>query len=511
MDEKANLPFVLASTLPSLGLVLHDCDCACALDLPSVLAAGSAFALHDCDCACAVDAPFASAARSTPARWMKRSEAWPIPLAGGWQAYFNPLGPVGVTALNAQARQVLAAFEPPIPLRAAATRVPELPPRAVARAARSLAGVGLLHPVVEPAVPPARTATLSAWLHITESCNLDCPYCYVDKRRTAMSVEVGRRAVDRLIEMAVRHGYAALKLKYAGGEPTLHFPLVRAVHAHATRRVAETGLVLQEVLLTNGVGVTAAMLNFVAQAGMQLMVSLDGGPTAHDRIRASRDGRSTHSVVTDTVEQALARGVRSTISITLAAPTLAGAGEAVAFALARALPFSLNFYRDCRLAEWEPSPLVPDPDQLVGALLRIFDQIRTVSTYPLPLTGILDRTRLDLPHRHACSAGRDYLVVSTRGQVSACQMLLAEPWADLADEDPLAAVRHRGESVFGAPAGDSACDHCHWRAACGGGCPLVRTTPLHDHYCQVYRILLPELVRLEAGRLIALHSAGVAH
>jgi uncharacterized protein len=346
MDEKANLPLVLDPTLPSLDMVQDDCDLACVPDLPAVLATQSASATHDCDCACAADAPVVSTVRSTPDRWVRQSETWPIPLARGWQANFNALGPAGVVALNAQAQQVLTAFESPIPLGQAAGRLPLISPTAVTCAAQSLARVGLLQPVEEPAPPAARTTTLSAWLHVTESCNLNCPYCYVHKRPGAMGLEVGRHAVDRLVQVAVRHGYAALKLKYAGGEPTLHFPLVRAVHAHAARRAAETGLVLEEVVLTNGVAVTAATLDFIAQAGMQLMVSLDGGPSAHDRTRAGRDGRGTYAAVTDTVERALVRGLCPTISITLTADTLAGAGEAVALALACGLPFNLNFYRD---------------------------------------------------------------------------------------------------------------------------------------------------------------------
>jgi uncharacterized protein len=249
------------------------------------------------------------------------------------------------------------------------------------------------------------------------------------------------------------------------------------------------------------------MLDFLARSGVRLMVSLDGGPSAHDRVRVRRDGRGTHAAVIDTVERALARGLRPNVSITLTALTLDGAEEAVAFALDLGLPFNLNFYRDCTTAEDTPSPLVPAPERLVERVLGILDLIRLYPAYPLPLTGILDRTRVDIPHDRPCSAGRDYLVVGTAGQVSACQMLLAEPWADLADADPLTAVRRRGERLFNAEAESSDCQACPWRAACGGGCPLLRGTALHRQYCQAYRLLLPQVVRLEAGRLVATQVA----
>jgi len=310
---------------------------------------------------------------------------------------------------------------------------------------------------------------------------------------------------DRLSETANRHGYGALKLKYAGGEPTLSFSLIEALHAYAVERTAGARVRLEEVLLTNGVGVSDAMLDFISPAGMRLMVSLDGGPETHDRLRARPDGESTYAAVTDTVERAMKRGLRPNISITVTSLNLDGAGEAVAFALERDLPFNVNFYRECAPDNGRRprGPLSPSPVQLLEAMQGILAIIRAHPSYALPLTAVLDRTRLDIPHDYTCSAGRDYLVVGTGGQVSACQMLLEEPWTSLADADPLCAVRRRGEELFRAADDDADCRACTWRTACSGGCPLLRKSVLHGDYCQVYRALFPELVLLEAKRLIA--------
>jgi uncharacterized protein len=528
MHRKVALPLVLYPRSPYLHLAQYDCDCACALDLPTVLSGPSAVGSYDCDCACALDLPTmlsvpsdtgsydcdcacaldllqGSSGRPAATVWTRQRQAVPMPLEGGWQAYFNPAGPVGISVLNTEAQRVLAAFDAPISPDAAARHLPGMPAAVLRETIEGLGQVGLVRPMAVSSVSPAQPSTLSAWLHVTEACSLDCPYCYVHKHAKAMSPEVGRQAIDRLAEVASRHGYRSLKLKYAGGEPTLNFPLIRILHARAARRAAEAGLALEEVILSNGVGIMDAMLDAVAQAGMRLMVSLDGDQATHDRVRARRDGGGTYAAVVWAVEGAIERGLQPNISITLTALNLEAAPAAVAFALERELPFNLNFYRECAMADSAgiPSLLVPNPAQLVDTMLRIFDLIRTYPTYPLSLTGILDRTRLDAPHQHPCSAGRDYMVVDTEGRASACQMLLEEPWASLADEDPLDTIRQHGERIFRPVDRQSDCYACPWRTACSGGCPLMRGTALHDWYCQVYRILLPELVRLEAGRLIA--------
>jgi len=241
------------------------------------------------------------------------------------------------------------------------------------------------------------------------------------------------------------------------------------------------------VILSNGVDISGRMLDIMARERIELMVSLDGGPETHDWLRARPDGAGTYRAVTQTVERARSRGLEPRISITLTALNLEGVPQAVAFALERDLPFNLNFYRECQGAGiGEAGNLMPDPGRLVETMRDIFDLIAAHPAYARPLTGILDRTRLDIPHDRPCSAGRDYLVVDSQGRVSACQMLLGQLFV----------------SVVELPG----CRDCQWRTICAGGCPLMRETTLHDGYCGVYKAVLPELIRLEASRLIAAHS-----
>jgi uncharacterized protein len=457
-----------------------------------------------CDCACALDIPTVPVNLLQSELWVKQSEAVSLGDMDGWSILVNRAGPVGLAALNPAAQMLWTAFDQPTTWEDAFRRLPALPLSALDAAANGLAQVGLIRPVDVPAPLPLHPTILAAWLHVTETCNLNCSYCYVQKRPNSMTADVGRQAVDCLVEMADRQGYRTLKLKYAGGEPTLSFPVVQAIHAHAARRTEEAGLALDEVLLSNGVCLRDAMLDFLAENRMKLMVSLDGGPETHDRLRARRDGRSTFAAVVDTVERAMQRGLRPDISITLTSLNLEGIADAVAFALERELPFSLNFYRECQpAADRALSPLAPDPARLVETVRQVFGVVRRYPAYPLPLAGILDRTRLDVPHHHPCAAGRDYVAVDTEGRLSACQMLLDDPWSDLDGADPLRVIRRQGASLFEPVEAHGECDSCLWQAACSGGCPLMRQTALHDRYCQVYRTLLPELVRLEAARLVS--------
>ncbi|MGD8623968.1 MAG: radical SAM protein [Anaerolineae bacterium] len=431
--------------------------------------------------------------------WAKQPYLLPVLSDERWQGYFNPTGPVGIVVLDAAAQRVLDAFDRPSSFEEAIACLEGMPDSAVRQTAATLSSVGLLESATSPTGPRGRASSFAAWLHVSEACNLACPYCYVEKRPQMMSPEAGISAVARLVEIACGHGYETLRLKYAGGEPTLNFSSIEAIHEYALWRTAEAGLSLEEVILTNGVGVTDRMLDMMANQGIDLMVSLDGDRAAHDRLRTRPNGKGTYAAVADTVARAMDRGLRPDISITLTALNLEGVPQAAAFALARDLPFSLNFYRECSTT----GDLQAEPGQLVDTVLEVFDVIGAYPAYSPPLAGILDRVRLDVPHRYACAAGRDYVTVDLQGEIAACQMLLGEPWSHLAAEDPLAEVQQRGEAIFKAVDERADCGYCPWQMACGGGCPLLWGSTLHHTHCQVYQILLPTLARLEARRLIA--------
>ncbi|MDT7947985.1 MAG: radical SAM protein, partial [Thermoflexus sp.] len=124
--------------------------------------------------------------------------------------------------------------------------------------------------------------TLTVWLHITNACNLDCPYCYVRKSSEAMDLEVGIRSLDRVMGAACQHGFRKVKIKYAGGEATLHFHRIQQLHAYATQKAQELGLKLEEVILSNGTILQPEDADWIAAEGIQVMISLDGIGEQHD-------------------------------------------------------------------------------------------------------------------------------------------------------------------------------------------------------------------------------------
>ncbi len=517
MKDQTNVPQILWDSSRERA----EQDCACSANVPFVGVSAAPEQRAETDCACAPAAPLnlPSAICSLPSAichlpsatrhlWRLSPSLYRAPLPDGHLLAFSPTGPAGVVVLNGPAARVLDSFATPAPL--------------TDPIARQMAALGLLAPAYtftfhaltfHAFTPHAFTFhAFTVWLHLTTRCNLRCTYCYAPRGDADMPPEVGRAAVDRAIRSATAHGFRALKLKYAGGEPTLNLSTLRAVHEAARARAAQAGLDLREVLLTNGTTLTSTLLGWLRDEGIRLAVSLDGLGPAHDGQRPSDDGGSFARVAAG-IERALAIGLTPHLSITVTARNVDGLTEVAAFALDRGLPFNLNFVRP---APGRPN-LTPEPERLVAGLQAVLSEIerrlRSAACNLQPaICNLLDRCDLGAPHRYPCGAGHAYIVVSPKGELARCHMEMGRTVGTVWEGDPLTAVR--AEDGFRNPPVEekAECRECPWRYICAGGCPLLaqrhRGTPAAPSpYCAVYRAVLPDLLRLEGLRMMRAHNA----
>jgi uncharacterized protein len=400
---------------------------------------------------------------------------------------------------------LLYGFQQPQTLRAGVQHVSQSADALAA--ARRLVQLGLLHTAdAQQRAPQSADHTLTAWLHITNACNLRCGYCYVQKSSQAMDEKVGRQAVDAVFRSAVAHGFQQVKLKYAGGEATLNFSFILALHDYAQTLASQHSLELDGVVLSNGVNLTDDMIEALCSRQIRLMISLDGIGEYHDRQRHFMNGRGTFGHIERTLDRLAAHQLVPSISITVTGQNAAGLPSIVDYVLQRGLPFTINFYRQHTASP--QTDLVYEEDQVIAAMRETFAVIET-NLPPYSLLGALvDRARLDVPHNRACGAGHSYMVIDQHGGIAKCQMELAQKIADVTNHDPLHLIHSDTIGVQNAPIDERPdCQGCTWRYWCAGGCPALthRATGRYDAQspnCRIYQALFPEVLRLEGLRLL---------
>jgi uncharacterized protein len=349
--------------------------------------------------------------------------------------------------------------------------------------------------------------TLSAWLHVTDHCNLRCVYCYLPHARADMSAETGRAAIDATFRSALAHGYSQVKLKYAGGEPLLCFPLITQLHRHAQALSNQHDLALDGVLLSNGTLLTAQMVKTMQSLGLRLMISLDGLGEYHNRQRHFADGRGSFDAVARAINLALSHSLVPDISITISGRNADGLPELMAWVLERDLPFSLNFYRENDFSASQ-ADLRLEEECIIEKMLAAYKVIEANLPRRSLLASLADRANLSAPHLRTCSVGHSYLVFNHLGQVAKCQMDIKHIVTDVNDPDPLTTVGESAIGVRNLKVDEKVeCRDCQWRYWCAGGCPLMayRATGRYDvksPNCNIYKALYPEVLRLEGLRLL---------
>ncbi len=130
-------------------------------------------------------------------------------------------------------------------------------------------------------------------------CNLACTYCYLyegpdsswRERPAAASAAVLERTAQRIAEHAARHALRDLALVLHGGEPLLAGAGPLAAVAGRVRELVPSGCQVHATVQTNATLLTAERLAVLADAGIRVGISLDGGTAAHNRRRVDHAGR----------------------------------------------------------------------------------------------------------------------------------------------------------------------------------------------------------------------------
>lgn len=130
-------------------------------------------------------------------------------------------------------------------------------------------------------------------LHIAHTCNLNCAYCFASQgkyqgERALMSFEVGKRALDFLIENSGSR--RNLEVDFFGGEPLMNFDVVKQLVSYARSIEKEKGKNFRFTLTTNGVLIDDDVIDFANREMSNVVLSLDGRKEVHDKFRVDYNG-----------------------------------------------------------------------------------------------------------------------------------------------------------------------------------------------------------------------------
>lgn len=131
----------------------------------------------------------------------------------------------------------------------------------------------------------------SAFLNLTNACNLACRYCFVEQHPDMISLQVAKDAADFL---AANAGDGVPSINFFGGEPLLMWD---AIIVPLTEYVRDRYPAYNLSMTSNGTLLNQERAEYMRKKGIGLLLSMDGDRRTQERNRPLQDGGSSFDVL----------------------------------------------------------------------------------------------------------------------------------------------------------------------------------------------------------------------
>lgn len=347
-----------------------------------------------------------------------------------------------------------------------------------------------------------KTVVKAMCLHIAHDCNLACRYCFAEEgeyhgRRALMSLEVGKKALDFLIENSGNR--RNLEVDFFGGEPLMNWDVVKELVRYGRSKEKEYDKNFRFTLTTNGVLLDDEVMEFVNKEMSNVVMSLDGRKEINDKMRPFRNGKGSYDLIVPKFQK-LADSRNQTnyyIRGTFTRNNLDFSNDVIEYA-------------DLGFKQMSIEPVVADPDEPYA--LREEDIPKILEEYDKLAVEYIKRYKENrgfnffhfmidlkqgpcvLKRMAGCGSGTEYLAVTPWGDLYPCHQFVGQEEFLLGNVfDGITNTAVRDEFKLCNVYAKDKCKECFAKFYCSGGCAANsykfhgKITDAYDIGCEMER------------------------
>ncbi len=361
-----------------------------------------------------------------------------------------------------------------------------------------------------------RSAVVKALcLHVAHTCNLNCAYCFASQGkyhgdRALMSFEVGRRALDFLMENSGSR--VNLEVDFFGGEPLMNWDVIKDLVAYARGQEGPRGKKFRFTLTTNGMLIDDDVIDFANREMHNVVLSLDGRKETHDRLRVDYAGQGSYERIVPKFQELVRRR--------------GGKGYYMRGTFTHANPdFTRDLFHmaDLGFDQLSMEPVVCAPDD--PAALTEEDLPIVLEQYEILAKEMLRRERegrpitfyhymLDLTggpciykRISGCGSGTEYMAVTPWGDLYPCHQFVGEEAYKLGDiwqgvTNTAVQDEFKSCNAYARPE----CADCWARLYCSGGCAANAyhasgsIKGVYEYGCKLFRKRIECAIMMKAAQ-----------
>ena len=348
----------------------------------------------------------------------------------------------------------------------------------------------------------------SAFLNVTQKCNLACKYCFVCQQPKEIDYKTAQDAAKFLARNAFQNNKTPL-INFFGGEPMLRYediikPLILWIR--------ETyGNKYELSLTTNGTLLNEEIMTFFDENNIGMLFSVDGDKKTQDINRPYHSGKGSFDDLEKVIDLVIKHRPYMTFRATIDPPTHKELYKNYQFAISKGYTncfFIPNIFRD-----WEEKEL----NELDGELEKIHDYyVKELKEGRKPMSfshfdeakaTIVRISRLKdgdfredgkgLPACGRCGLGAvSFAAIGVTGNIYTCQEMVENPDVgdefligniyDGVDDEKRLAVANSFDTQNVVCSRKEFCDDCIKRRVCDGGCSINNFFKNKDLHIQDY-------------------------
>jgi uncharacterized protein len=328
---------------------------------------------------------------------------------------------------------------------------------------------------------------------VGDFCNLRCGYCFYHGMEQDSSLLMSDELLEKLVVESLEVLVSPVQFIWHGGEPLLAgLPFYeRAVSLQ--QRHARPGVVIRNMLQTNGTLINEKWAAFFRTHAFRLGVSIDGGEARHDEFRINVSGQGTFRRVKHGIDILREHGVEPGFIHTIGSGASVHASDDFRF-----------FVEDLAAESWGLNAYMADtPAQMCGKCRSIENDELTayhqsyvdawlardngglrIREIENAVAGAIGNLPYNCSYNGSCAT---FLCVNYNGEVFPCDR--SSHRRDLLLGD--LTRQHLGEIVDGAAhrsyqsavsALPAECNSCEWEQVCNNGCTMQRSGGISGKY-----------------------------
>ena len=339
-------------------------------------------------------------------------------------------------------------------------------------------------------------------LHVAHTCNLNCEYCFASQgkyhgERALMSFEVGKRALDFLIENSGTR--RNLEVDFFGGEPLMNWDVVKELVSYARVQEKIHNKNFRFTLTTNGMLIDDDVIDFSNREMSNVVLSLDGRKDVHDRLRVDYMGRGSYDTIVPKFQEFVKRRgdknyyMRGTFTH-------------------KNVDFTNDIFHmaDLGFTELSMEPVVCSPED--ASALTQEDLPILYEQYELLAKEMIKRKKegrpftfyhymLDLKHGpciykriSGCGSGTEYMAVTPTGDLYPCHQFVGDTKYLLGNiYDGVTNKEIQNEFKLCNAYARPECNDCWAKLYCSGGCAANsyhasgKITGIYEYGCELFK------------------------